>query len=529
MKQLFIFLFILIFISNINAQTNTNKATVKFGPESVIKDGNTLITKMISAKPEQYFFLGNQTINFTNKSRMVIVNAGRDLRFRNVVPLVFQGLDDIDVLNFLDIYEVNDNIYVFGIVNEKKEKNMSLYMLTLDKEELIAANPRKLGTINYDFTSYMFVNKFQLSLSQDSSKILIFYPAPYKTGMPQKFGAMVFDKNMSRIWANEFELPYADEDFVINKFFVTNNGQIVLNGTKYEGKNSHISRAKQDNYSFVLLVTDEKGQNLKQIDINVNNRFINELSAGSLPNNDIVCVGLTSSKNVSKRASGYFYAVVDHNDLEIKKIKTFNFSPELIAEGFGKYEAQDILNKSANGEEVTLDNYTFKDIFVNDNGDVIAFAEQTMNIGEEGRYYYDILVFRFSPEGEIKFLVKIPKRQKASIEFFFTSSFLYTIYNDNIYLLYNENIKNLITPQTMPPKAIVDFTASNKDLCLALCTIDPNGNKSVEVLFTGKESEGFTAYPVNSKVMAPNKIALFMIYAKMISIPKYKIAIVDIK
>ena len=257
-------------------------------------------------------------VSFSYNANIIVANAGSDLRFRNALPLAFKGLGDIEKLNFLDLYEVNDNIYVFGYVTEKSEKTVSLYMLTLDKEELIASEPRKLGAINYDYTNLRNVNKFQLNLSQDSSKILIFYPAPYKAGMPQKFGAMVFDKNMNRIWANEFELPYSDEDFAINDFFVMNNGQLVLKCTKYEGKNSIIGRSIRNNYSFVLLATDDQGQSLKEIDVNIQNKFISEVIAGPLPNNDIVLIGLTYSKYISNKASGYFYAIIDHNTFEVK-------------------------------------------------------------------------------------------------------------------------------------------------------------------------------------------------------------------
>jgi len=527
MKKLFVLLLGFICILHLQAQTKTDKASVIFGPEYVIKGDPISINKIISAKPEQYFFLGEQFINFSNKTRIAIINAGSDLRFRNAVPLFFKGMGDIEDLSYLDTYEINDNIYVFGINNEKSEKTMSLYMLTLDKEELVASEPRKLGAINYDYTNSLNVTKFQLSLSQDSSKILIFYPAPYKTGLPQKFGAMVFDKEMNRIWANEFELPYADEDFSINKFFVMNNGQLVLKCTKYEAKNSTIGRNNKDNYSFVLLATDDKGQSLKQIDLNIKGKFISEVISSSLPNNDIVLVGLTYSKYISNKASGYFYTIIDHNTFEVKNIKQYNFSPEFIAEGLGKLEAQNILNSAANGDEVTINDLKFRNIVVNIDGSVIAFAEQVNTKNEDWNYYYDIIVFKFNPEGETNFLVKVPKRQKNLKGTDYLTSYISTIYKDNIYILYNENIKNLVTPAPLPPKYISDFSSPN--LCLAFCSIDPNGNKSNEILFSNEEMGGYIALSSNSKVMAPNKIALLLIWQKGLSYPKYKIAIVNIK
>lgn len=528
MKKFFVLLLGIICVLNLQAQTKTNKVKITYGPEYSIKDASITITKMISAKPEQFLFLGNQLVSFSYNANIIVANAGSDLRFRNALPLAFKGLGDIEKLNFLDLYEVNDNIYVFGYVTEKSEKTVSLYMLTLDKEELIASEPRKLGAINYDYTNLRNVNKFQLNLSQDSSKILIFYPAPYKAGMPQKFGAMVFDKNMNRIWANEFELPYSDEDFAINDFFVMNNGQLVLKCTKYEGKNSIIGRSIRNNYSFVLLATDDQGQSLKEIDVNIQNKFISEVIAGPLPNNDIVLIGLTYSKYISNKASGYFYAIIDHNTFEVKKIKQYNFSPEFIAEGLGKLQAKNIINSAANGDEVTIDNLKFKDIVVNVDGSVIAFAEQISTKDEELYNYDDIIVFKFNPEGETKFLVKVPKRQKNIKGYEYLTSYIYTIYKDNIYILYNENIKNLVTPAPLPPK-VIEISSTNRNLCVAFCSIDPNGNKSNEMLFASKEIDDYMALPINSKVMAPNKIALLLVRAKTLSYPKYKISIVNIK
>jgi len=52
----------------------------------------------------------------------MIANAGKDLRIRNILPLTFQGVGDIEELNFLDICDVKGNIYVFAIINDKKIK-----------------------------------------------------------------------------------------------------------------------------------------------------------------------------------------------------------------------------------------------------------------------------------------------------------------------------------------------------------------------------------------------------------------------
>jgi len=121
MKKLFVLLLGFICISNIQAQTKTDKASVTFGPE-IKTEANIILDRIVSANPEQYLYIGNQLVNFSYKTNVMIANAGKDLRIRNILPLTFQGVGDIEELNFLDICDVKGNIYVFAIINDKKIK-----------------------------------------------------------------------------------------------------------------------------------------------------------------------------------------------------------------------------------------------------------------------------------------------------------------------------------------------------------------------------------------------------------------------
>lgn len=64
MKKFFVLLLGIICVLNLQAQTKTNKVKITYGPEYSIKDASITITKMISAKPEQFLFLGNQLVSF---------------------------------------------------------------------------------------------------------------------------------------------------------------------------------------------------------------------------------------------------------------------------------------------------------------------------------------------------------------------------------------------------------------------------------------------------------------------------------
>jgi len=531
MKKLFVLLLGFICISNIQAQTKTDKASVTFGPE-IKTEANIILDRIVSANPEQYLYIGNQLVNFSYKTNVMIANAGKDLRIRNILPLTFQGVGDIEELNFLDICDVKGNIYVFAIINDKKDKTMSLYKLTLDPEELVASTPQKLGVVNYDFTRATNVKKFELTLSPDSSKILIFYPAPYKKGMPERFGAMVFDENMNRIWANEFQLPYPDDYFKVNKFFVGNNGQIFMNCTKYKGNQNAFATQNPNNYQFILLATDPNGQEIKEIDIDIKDKYVSDMVAASLPNNDIVCIGYTSPKSLSNKIDGFFYAVIDYNTLELKKISQQLFEPRFIAKGLSDSKTKTLETQAAKGQELTLENFYFKDIVVKNDGSVIAFSEQ-INKNNDVDYIYhfdDIIIINYQPSGELNYIVKIPKRQHLNSGDKSLLSYIYSIVDNKIYVLFNDNINNLVTPNPIPPKVFTNMPQlATGNWGVALCTIDDNGHLSKELLFSYNEIDKFYFLPTKSKVMPDKNIALLLTKTPSVGYLRYKLGIVKFK
>ena len=531
MKKFIVILIIIVSILNVNAQTKTNKATVKFGPEIKVEAAKTL-DRIVFATPDQYLYIGNELISLSNKTNIILANAGRDLRFRNILPLTFQGVGDIEELNFLDICEIKGNIYVFAIIKDKKEKTVSLYMLTLDQEELVASAPRKLGVINYDFTRYANVRNFELTISQDSSKILVFYPAPYKKGMPERFGAMVFDENMNRIWANEFQLPYPDDYFSVNKIFVGNNGQIFMNCTKYDGNKNAFAERNPKNYHFVLLATDANGQEIKEINIDLKDKYVNDMIAASLHNNDIVCIGFTSPKSLSSKIDGFFNAIIDHNSLDLKQIDQQLFEPSFIAEGYSASKTKSIETKTDKGKELTLENFYFNDIVVMNDGSVVAFSEQiNKNNDKDYIYHYDdIIIINYKSNGDLNYIVKIPKRQHLNGIIKSLISYTYSIVNDKIYVLFNDNINNLATPNPTPPKVFTNYpSTSTNNWAVALCTIDGKGNLSKELLFSFKEVDKFYFFPTKSKVMPNKNIALYLVKVPTLGYQRYKLAIVDFK
>ncbi len=69
---------------------------------------------------------------------------------------------------------------------------------------------------------------YDYSISQDSSKVLIYYNLLYRKGKSEQFGFIVLDKGFRKLWSRQITLPYKDELFDINDYIIDNAGNFLL-------------------------------------------------------------------------------------------------------------------------------------------------------------------------------------------------------------------------------------------------------------------------------------------------------------
>ena len=153
--------------------------------------------------------------------------------------------------------------------------------------------------------------------------------------------------------------------------------------------------------------------------------------------------------------------------MDLKQIDQQLFEPSFIAEGYSASKTKSIETKTDKGKELTLENFYFNDIVVMNDGSVVAFSEQiNKNNDKDYIYHYDdIIIINYKSNGDLNYIVKIPKRQHLNGIIKSLISYTYSIVNDKIYVLFNDNINNLATPNPTPPKVFTNYPSTSK-MCI---------------------------------------------------------------
>jgi len=145
--------------------------------------------------------------------------------------------------------------YIFSSLINKKAKKFQLFVETLNTNSL-QPNADKKKVTEFDYTQQTLndiytVNLFNFKVSQDSSKILIYFPIKKKKAKDEKFakktiGVQVLDENMTPLWYREITFPY-DKDLVDDIHCdVDNSGNVFIVKRVYNEKKRNLKDGKQN-------------------------------------------------------------------------------------------------------------------------------------------------------------------------------------------------------------------------------------------------------------------------------------------
>jgi hypothetical protein len=499
---------LILFISTIislaaAAQNSPEYLEIEWGDEEQISRNSTLndivgydetgIYALKLQKRSSIFFKSTQFTlehynNKVKKTRTVLI----DLNLGNG-KILFEG-----------IFQFGKRLYLFTSQNDHSQRKNKLYVQLIDKRSLKPSRKRaELADIGYK--SRNNDGKFEIRLSRDSTKMMIWYDLPYKYGAPEKFGFQIYDLRFQRLWEKNIELPYSDQLFQLAEFKVDSKGNAYLLGKVFK-KGLKERRKGKPNYKYHILAYLKEGKEIKEFIFGFENRFITDMQFEIDDKGDIIAAGFYSDKG-STSIKGSFYLKLDGQTkiLKNKHFKDFDIS-----------ELAEFLNerKAEKGRE--LYKYNLKDLILRDNGGAYLIAEQyyikvstytdpSGFIRSDYRYYYnDIGVVNIDAAGKIKWIKRIPKKQVTSNDGGFYSSYAYSRYKNKLYLIFNDNPKNINNPDT---QKIYNFQRG-KNSAVVIVKIDDEGNISKNQLFNTRDTNVITRPKVSEQV-SKNEMIIF--------------------
>ncbi len=496
------------FTTQNNAQ-DVVPAEIKWGDE--YKEPSKSALSKIIGSDDQYFYTLRVKFGLQAQQEVYIEKYtldGLKLKEAKAVSLKFEKR----LRTFHELLKVNDAIYLItSYLNKAKKKNY-LFAQKFKSNLEISDNLIKIGEM--DLRNISREGVFDIEISKDSSKILVYHDLPFKRGESEKLALKVYDDEFNELWDKEISLPYPDDKFRIEEYRISKEGDVFLLGVKfYDGVN--IRRRGTPNYEYVLLTYMEEGIKSKEYTLKDPTRFITDLTFEPTQKGEIVCSGFYSEKSAYTIKGTYFSRInILTEEVIAKNFKQFDFDFVTINySNAKKNRAEKAASRNDKRKEAELYRYALDDLVLRSDGGALLIAEQyfveeyytggamgtRISNGPGDRMYVynynDIIVVNINPDGSIAWSTLIPKRQVTVNDGGYFSSYSKAIVSDKIYFVYNDNRRNFGLGSS---NEIHNF--DGRQSMIALTEVNKSGEFRTYPLFDNREAEILTRPKVCEQV-----------------------------
>jgi hypothetical protein len=471
------------------------------------KDENGIYVQRVSLSRSVFFGSSNYTLESYNMNMEKV----------NSVPFDYKSKDDKIITQQLNTFILNNKMYIINTKTDLNSKMNSLEVEEINKSSLLSeGNTKTLAEYSFEEGSKNNKGNYRITLSNDSTKLLVYYNFPYEKEQTQRFALHVFNKDFKELWKNEIELPYNSDLFDVHDFSVGNNGNVYLLGKVYE-ENRRERKKGEVNYKYHIIYYSSDKKEAIDLELDSKGKFFNEISMTVNNNNQVVCVGLYTSE-FNRVSEGTFYLRVDSKSHKTE-VTTFKEFSELMQEDEEDKDLSD--KKQKRNQDRIYRNYDFRRVIQKEDGGIIVVAEQyyvverttTTTTSGGARtttttfyYHYDnILVLKIDKNGEFVWQKIIPKQQVTTNDGGYFLSFTLAEKGDDLYFLYNTTLlkKNKAGEDTK--------RFSRKDFLsrLSIYKLDKDGNLSEKTDLLNKNETKVMMVPKNGLQISENEVIMF--------------------
>lgn len=432
-----------------------------------------------------------------NYSYLTITNnviVGIKIEKDDIVVRVFDPAT-LDVINFKkhpvkggnsshyfieDLISINDHCYFFYSQWDKKKEVEQLFFIEIDsKTGNYIGDKRKIINVVGKVASNMGYSKFKFAHSSDSSKLMIYYRKKPENRNDKKstdiFGVCVFDENINEKWHSEVKMPYTESKVDNLDYQVTNDGEALMLTTVFTNKTSKMEKVgNKINYRFEVLKIENETSGITKYHIKLENKLLKSVDFKELSNGDLVIGGIYS--NIKRE-----YFNLDFEDVIFNKIPKdsdgvygirVDSDGNIVAQGYhefplsflNSYEKKSAKKKNdrKGKEKAKVKFHDNRKTIIGDDGSIICIGEQDYykysstdrHVNNINYFYDDISVCKISPDMELEWIKKLPKRQIAINANETPDEISYVDFKDgkNLYFLYKDNIDNIDLKKSEHPK-----------------------------------------------------------------------------
>jgi len=396
---------------------------------------------------------------------------------------------------------LNNQLFMFTSYQEKKARRQVLLVETIDLNTLSSqGEPTEITSMT--LPEKKSLGAFQISISKDSSKVLVYANNPGLERQKEKYSFFVFDDKMQKLWTLEEKLPYEDNRFRIYNLKVSNEGNVIISAVRAEIQSKNRFKETLSLKEIHLYLYLQNGTERQQYVLEVNDHQIATIAVELSPKGELICGGFYQ-KQGQRGLEGTFLLRYDTQ------------TQDLVAESYHPFE-KEILTKMIGEEAVdqmrSPTSYLHGNMILKQDGGIVLvtesyYIESRLTSTNEGHvfkdyyHYENVLVANLASDGEVNWYKLLEKKQVTQNVRMY-SSYKMLVMPDRLYFIYNDSKRNYQGDQD----TTYNFSLG-RDAMVSLVTLNLDGSIEKEGIIDSKE-EGVLFIPALSLHYKKNEMLL---------------------
>lgn len=512
MKKIILTNFFLACICFTMAQTTKSSYKIQEGPLLEVSKRSTMLTDFIGHDVDGFYCLEQ----IKRKLLFTKYDDNMKLLRQNELLLKYENKNMYYQMSLI----LNNNLMMFTSYDDSKAKKYLLFSQTVDKKNLTPQGDyKRIAEIDYSNHSRWNMGSYSYDIASEKEFLLVYYDLPYEKNSNERYGLIMYDKNLNMLWNNEVALPYKDKECFIVSFMADNNGGAHLlcriKKEKEQRKN------EKDNYEYHILSYMNNGKDFKEIVISPQDKVINEIKIGFNKQNNIICAGFYSDQS-SSGIKGACFMMIDPASGRVIYENYKEVASEVLTLDVTDKEKAEKIKAKAEKKARELYNYSLDHLILREDGGAVLIAEKfyittytytTMNANGSTStrtvyvyHYDDIIVVNIDPQRKIDWIKKISKYQQSENDGGFYLSYVLGVVKDKLYFVYNSNQKEVMNQDV--PGSIKGSSRELRERVIAICEIDMEGKETTEVLMRGKDLDVYIR-PKSCQQITDNELILY--------------------
>lgn len=494
------------------AQSKSDKLNIVASEE--LKESNKKYPSDVVASDEGGIYVikkYKQTISFGTSIILQHFDKNMNPVLSAEIEPEYQGKDTW-IEFFADIEEV---LYIFYSFENKKTKKKCLYSQSINKKTLTLNDDQlKIVELTPMGKNIDEAGEFYIKKSNDKSKVMIFYDHLYDEGEFKKFGFLVFDSKLNKLWDKRVVTTHAILEFLRQDMVLSNDGSVFVLAMLYNDRDQKGIK-EMPTYRYVVLSYFNGTKDDQEYPMGFEDYFIDDPKIGYKSEKKSIYVGGLYSHNYTGNINGSYCTIINTGSDQINSNEQ-EFDKNFIDSYMSEKELKDAKRRVSKGGDVELYKYTLDEMIINDDGSAVLIGEYNYEVGittkqSDGssrkiyrHYSNSIIAIGISPSGEIGWNAKIPKRQFSSDDQGVYNSYSRMIFEDKIYFIFNDRASNISYENDIERI----YLGRKEPTFTMLVCLDRNGKHTKEALLSIEDSK-FLLYPDICRQISDVELIIF--------------------